>query len=149
MSSLLPYLSNPDVAVSLLIAGIFLVYLEFNVPGTVIPGALGTLFAMLAIYGLVHVPLRPAALLILAAGLTLLLLHLQFERLKLPIRFFAILAGTVAIIFGLSTLVAGPNAALHVHIVTAVVAGTLFSGVTLSLAWIALLARRNKAIRPR
>jgi membrane-bound serine protease (ClpP class) len=149
LSSLLTHLTNPDIAVFLLVAGIFLIYLEFNVPGTVIPGALGTLFAMLAVYGLIQLPLNPFAFLILAVGFILLLSHLLIQRLMPILRFGPIAAGTIAIIFGLTKLVASPDPAVRVHSLTAIIAGTLFSGVTLALAWIALLARRNKAIRPR
>ena len=38
---LLTKLTNPDLAVLLLVLGGLLIYLEFNVPGTVVPGALG------------------------------------------------------------------------------------------------------------
>ena len=49
---LLSKLTNPDIAVLLLVLGGLLIYLEFNVPGTVVPGSLGTLFVLAQ-------PLRP------------------------------------------------------------------------------------------
>src|SRR6202034_1661842 len=47
---LLSKLTNPDVAVLLLVLGGLLIYLEFNVPGTVVPGSIGTLFVLLGLF---------------------------------------------------------------------------------------------------
>ena len=38
----LDHLMNPDLAVLMLVVGGLLIYLEFNAPGTIVPGALGT-----------------------------------------------------------------------------------------------------------
>ncbi len=48
---LLTRLASPDLAVLLVIVGGLLIYLEFNVPGTIVPGALGTLLVLLASSG--------------------------------------------------------------------------------------------------
>ena len=48
---LLTPLTSPDLDVLLLLCGGLLIYLEFNVPGTIVPGALGTLMMLLAIFG--------------------------------------------------------------------------------------------------
>ena len=40
---LLTRLTSPDLDVLLLMCGGLLIYLEFHVPGTIVPGALGTL----------------------------------------------------------------------------------------------------------
>ena len=39
---LLDWLVNPNVALLMLVGGALLIYLEFNTPGTIVPGALGT-----------------------------------------------------------------------------------------------------------
>ena len=53
--------ANPDIAVFLLVLGCLLIYLEFNVPGTVVPGSIGTLFVLLALFGLNLLPVRHTA----------------------------------------------------------------------------------------
>src|ERR1017187_7136087 len=45
--SLLGWLVNPNVALLMLVCGALLIYLEFNTPGTIVPGALGTLMVLL------------------------------------------------------------------------------------------------------
>jgi len=49
---LLGWLVDPNIALLFLIGGALLIYLEFNTPGTIVPGALGTLMVLLAIFAL-------------------------------------------------------------------------------------------------
>ena len=56
---------NPNIALLLLVGGALLIYLEFNTPGTIVPGALGTLMVLLAIFGLNLLPIRYTAVLLL------------------------------------------------------------------------------------
>src|SRR5512146_1597094 len=49
---LLAWLVDPNIALLLLVGGALLIYLEFNAPGTIVPGALGTLMVLLGIFGL-------------------------------------------------------------------------------------------------
>ncbi len=48
---LLGWLINPNIALLLLVGGALLIYLEFNTPGTIVPGALGTLMVLLGVFG--------------------------------------------------------------------------------------------------
>src|SRR5271157_2591555 len=54
---LLGWLVNPNIALLFLVGGALLIYLEFNAPGTIVPGALGTLMVLLAIFGLGLLPI--------------------------------------------------------------------------------------------
>jgi membrane-bound serine protease (ClpP class) len=138
--SLLTRLANPDLAVLLLVVGFLLVYLEFNVPGTVVPGALGVLCVLLALFAFNLLPIRHTAVLLLIAALGLILLEVKFSSHGL-----LALAGTLCLIFGLLTLVDGPPE-LRVHTSTALAAGLTFGAITFVLAWLGLKARRNKAL---
>ena len=62
----------------LLLGGGLLIYLEFNVPGTIVPGALGTLMMLLAIFGLNLLPVQHTAILLLFAALALMVLEAKF-----------------------------------------------------------------------
>ncbi len=55
---LLGWLVNPNIALLFLVGGALLIYLEFNTPGTIVPGALGTLMVLLAIFALNLLPIR-------------------------------------------------------------------------------------------
>jgi len=72
---LLDWLVNPNVALLMLVGGALLIYLEFNTPGTIVPGALGTLMVVLAIFGLNLLPIRYTAVVLLIAALGLLVLE--------------------------------------------------------------------------
>jgi membrane-bound serine protease (ClpP class) len=138
---LLGQLTNPDVAVFLLVIGGLLIYLEFNVPGTVVPGALGTLLFLLGVFGLNLLPVRHTAVLLLIAAFCLMALEFKFAS-----HGVLAAAGVGALIFGLATLVDGPIDELTVHTGTAVGAGLGFGAISFGLAWIAMQARKNKIL---
>jgi len=75
---LLGWLVNPNIALLFLVFGALLIYLEFNSPGTIVPGALGTLMVLLAIFALDLLPIRYTAVLLLVAALVLLILEAKF-----------------------------------------------------------------------
>jgi membrane-bound serine protease (ClpP class) len=138
---LLSKLTNPDIAVLLLVLGGLLIYLEFNVPGTIVPGSLGTLFVLLSLFGLNLLPIRHTAIVLLLAAFVLMLLEAKYGS-----HGVLALAGITSLIFGLATLVDGPIPELRVHTATAVGAGLGFGVITFGLAWIALKARRGKVL---
>ena len=138
---LLSKLTDPDVAVLLLVLGGLLIYLEFNVPGTVVPGSLGTLFVLLSLFGLNLLPIRHTAIVLLLAAVVMMVLELKFGS-----HGVLALAGVTCLVFGLATLVDGPIPELRVHIATAIGAGVGFGSISFGLAWIALRARRGKVL---
>lgn len=138
---LLTRLANPDLAVFLLMVGGLLIYLEFNIPGTVVPGALGTTLVLLSLFGLNLLPIRHTAVLLLVAAMVMILLETKFAS-----HGILALAGTLSLIFGLATLVDGPIAELRVHLGTALGAGVGFGAISFTLAFIALRARRSKIL---
>ncbi len=129
---LLTRLASPDLAVLLIILGGLLIYLEFNVPGTIVPGALGTLLLLLGIFGLNLLPVRHTAVLLLFAAIILIVLELKFTS-----HGVLAAAGIGSLIFGLATLVDGPIPEMRVHLSLAIAAGLAFGGITFGLAWIA------------
>jgi membrane-bound serine protease (ClpP class) len=138
---LLSKLTNPDVAILLLVLGGLLIYLEFNVPGTIVPGSLGTLFVLLSLFGLNLLPIRHTAIALLLAAIVMMVLEAKFGA-----HGVLALAGIVCLVFGLATLVDGPIPELRVHTETALGAGIGFGTITFGLAWIAIRARRAKVL---
>jgi membrane-bound serine protease (ClpP class) len=138
---LLSKLTNPDIAVLLLVLGGLLIYLEFNVPGTVVPGSLGTLFVLLSLFGLNLLPIRHTAIALLLAAVVMMVLEAKFGS-----HGVLALAGILSLVFGLATLVDGPIPELRVHTATALGAGLGFGVISFGLAWIALRARRSKVL---
>lgn len=138
---LLGALTNPDLAVFLLVIGGLLIYLEFNVPGTVVPGALGTLLFLLGVFGLNLLPVRHTAVALLIAAFCLMALEFKFAS-----HGVLAAAGVGALIFALATLVDGPIVEMRVHLGTAIGAGLGFGAISFGLAWVAMRARRNKIL---
>ena len=138
---LLTKLTNPDIAVMLLVLGCLLIYLEFNVPGTIVPGSLGTLLVLLGFFGLNLLPIRHTAVVLLLAAVVLIVLEAKFAS-----HGILAVAGIAALVFGLATLVDGPIPELQVHTATAVGAGLGFGILSFGLAWIAVRARRGKVL---
>jgi len=138
---LLTRLTSPDLDVLLLLCGGLLIYLEFNVPGTIVPGALGTLMMLLAIFGLNLLPVQHTAILLLFAALALMVLEAKFAS-------HGVLgaAGVLCLVFGLATLVNGPSPEMRVHFGVAAGAGVGFGVITFGLAWIAVKARKAKRL---
>jgi membrane-bound serine protease (ClpP class) len=138
---LLTRLTSPDLDVLLLMCGGLLIYLEFNVPGTIVPGALGTLMVLLAIFGLNLLPVQHTAILLLVAAIGLMVLESKFAS-----HGALGIAGVLCLVFGLATLVNGPTPDMRVHFGVAAGAGVGFGAITFGLAWIAFKARRAKRL---
>jgi membrane-bound serine protease (ClpP class) len=136
---MLGWLVNPNIAMLLLVGGALLIYLEFNAPGTIVPGALGTLMVLLAIFGLNLLPIRYTAVLLLVAALVLLLLEAKFGG-----HGVLAAAGIVCLTFGTLTLVAAPVPELGISLPVAIGVSTGFGLITVYLVRLAVRARRMK-----
>lgn len=136
---LLGWLVNPNIALLFLVGGALLVYLEFNVPGTIVPGALGTVMVLVSVFALNLLPIRFTALLLLLAAAVLLLLEAKFGG-----HGVMAVAGIFCLGFGLLTLVSAPVPEMGVNPWLAFAASAGFGGITVFLARLALRARTNK-----
>ena len=137
---LLGWLVNPNIALLFLVGGALLIYLEFNTPGTIVPGALGTLMVLLAIFALNLLPIRYTAVLLLLAALVLLVLEAKFGG-----HGALAIAGIVCLTFGTLTLVAAPIPELGINPFVAIAVSLGFGGITFFLVRLAIRARRMKA----
>jgi membrane-bound serine protease (ClpP class) len=137
---LLGWLVNPNIALLFLVGGALLIYLEFNTPGTIVPGALGTLMVLLAIFALDLLPIRFTSVLLLVAALVLLLLEAKFGG-----HGALAIAGIVCLTFGTLTLVAAPVPEMAVNLWVAIAVSAAFGSITVFLVQLAARARRMKS----
>lgn len=137
----LGWLVDPNIALLFLVCGALLIYLEFHVPGTIVPGALGTLMVLLAIFGLNLLPIRFTAVLLLVAGLALLVLEAKFGG-----HGALAIAGIACLAFGTLTLVAAPVPQMGVSPLVAIAVSVGFGAITVFLARLAIRAHRRKAL---
>jgi membrane-bound serine protease (ClpP class) len=137
---ILDRLTDPNLAVLVLVIGGLLIYVEFNTPGTIIPGTLGTIMVLLAIFSLNLLPVRYTSVMLLASAFVLLILEAHFAT-----HGVLAAAGILALVVGALTLVDAPIPELRVHLATALGAGLAFGLITVFLLRLALKARRNKS----
>lgn len=137
----LDQLMNPDLAVLMLVIGGLLIYLEFNAPGTIVPGALGTLLVLLSLFALNLLPVHYTAVMLLLAAAVLMVLEVKFTS-----HGILALAGIICLVIGMMTLVAGPVPEMRVHAGTAIAAGVAFGIITVFLLRLAVRAKHNKSM---
>lgn len=137
---LLGWLVDPNIALLFLVCGALLIYLEFNSPGTIVPGALGTLMVLLAVFALDLLPIRYTAVLLLIAAIVLLILEA-----KVGGHGALAIAGILCLTFGTLTLVAAPVPEMGVSPWVAISVSLAFGGITWFLVRLAVRARKRKA----
>ena len=137
---LLGWLVNPNIALLFLVGGALLIYLEFNSPGTIVPGALGTLMVLLAIFALNLLPIRYTAVMLMLAAMVLLLLEAKFGA-----HGALAIAGIVCLTFGTLTLVAAPVPEMGISPLVALSVSAAFGAITVFLVRLVVRARLRKA----
>jgi membrane-bound serine protease (ClpP class) len=137
---ILDRLTDPNLAVLVLVIGALLIYVEFNTPGTIIPGTLGTILVLLAIFSLNLLPVRYTSVMLLVAAFVLLILEAKFAT-----HGVLAAAGILSLVIGALTLVDAPIPELRVHLATALSTGLAFGLITVFLLRLAIKARRGKA----
>ena len=130
-----------DADILLLSLGLLLLFVECLRPGRVLPGAAGLLLLLLGIHGLASLPLRPAALLLIAIAVILLTAS-AIRRVRWPTG----LLGTAALAAALPWLVTPqpqhPRAGVTPWL--GVLAGLVLGAASSLLLQAASRARANK-----
>ena len=138
---ILSYLMDPNVAFILLAVGALALYAEFNHPGAVVPGTVGIVFILIAIFALNLLPTRFAAVVLIFASFILFALEAKFAA-------HGVLAmgGIVTLTLGGLLLVDAPIPEMRVHLLTALAVSIPLGIITVFLMSIALKARANKVV---
>lgn len=138
---ILGFLINPNTAFLVLIIGALAIYFEFNHPGAVIPGVIGIIFVILAVFALNLLPLRFAGVALIITAFVLFALEAKFAT-----HGALGLGGTAVLILGALLLVDGPIPQMRIRLLTAVAVSVPFGLITMFLVDIAVRARRNKVV---
>jgi membrane-bound serine protease (ClpP class) len=138
---ILAYLLDPNVAFILLAVGALALYAEFNHPGAVVPGTVGVVFILLAVFALNLLPTRFAAVVLIFASFILFALEAKFGT-------HGVLAmgGIVTLTLGGLLLVDAPIPEMRVHLLTALAVSIPLGIITVFLMSIAVKARANKVV---
>lgn len=138
---ILSYLMDPNVAFILLAVGALALYAEFNHPGAVVPGTVGVIFILLAVFALNLLPTRFAALVLIFAAFAMFALEAKFST-----HGVLALGGIVTLTLGGLLLVDAPIPEMRVHLFTAMAVSIPLGIITVFLMSIALKARANKIV---
>jgi membrane-bound serine protease (ClpP class) len=136
---ILGWLMDPNISFLLLAVGAFAIYAEMNHPGAVVPGVVGVIFVLLAVFALNLLPVRFAALTLIMAAFVLFALEAKFAT-----HGVLGIGGIVVLTLGGLLLVDGPIPELRVHLWTALGVSVPLGVITVFLMSLAIRARRNK-----
>ena len=142
---LLMVITDPSVAVILMMIGIYGLIFEFMNPGFVLPGVLGGICLLIALFAFQLLPIN-------YAGIALILLGMAFIVAEAFMPSFGALGigGVAALAIGMVILI-DPDAAPGFDIPLTFIAGfvTLMSLAVFATAWLAVKARRRPVVTGR
>jgi len=134
-------ISDPNIALILLVLGALGIYAEFSSPGLIFPGVAGAILVLLGLSALSMLPINwlGAALLILA--FTFFVLEAKFAA-----HGVLALGGAVAMILGAVILINSPLPEMRIHLSTAVAVTLPFALITVFLVSLVVRARTSKVV---
>jgi membrane-bound serine protease (ClpP class) len=136
---LLSMLMDPNIAFLLFALGALAIFAELNHPGAVLPGVVGVIAILLALFALNLLPTRYASLALLIAAFALFALEAKYAT-----HGVLGIGGVICMIFGALFLVDGPIPEMRVHLLTALVVSVPIGIITVFLMTLVLKARRNR-----
>jgi membrane-bound serine protease (ClpP class) len=138
---ILGWLMDPNIAFLVFALGALALYAEFNHPGAVIPGVVGLIAILLAVFALNLLPTRYAALVLILAAFVLFALEAKFMT-----HGVLGIGGVIALTLGGLLLVDGPIPEMRVKIWTALGVSVPLGLITVVLMSLAIKAHRNKVV---
>jgi membrane-bound serine protease (ClpP class) len=138
---ILNHLMDPNVAFILLAVGALALYAEFNHPGAVLPGTVGIVFILIAVFALNLLPTRFAALALILGAFGLFAAEAKFAS-----HGVLTIGGIALLTLGGLLLVDSPIPEMRVHLLTALAVSVPLGAITAFLMSIALKARGNKKV---
>jgi len=136
---ILSHLMDPNIAYILFALGMLALWGEFSHPGAVVPGVVGLISILLAVFALNLLPTRFAAFALLLAAFALFALEAKFAT-----HGVLGIGGIVCMVIGALFLVDGPIPQMRVRLVTALVVSVPIGVICVFLMTLVLRARRNR-----
>ncbi|MCM2313776.1 MAG: nodulation protein NfeD [Thermoanaerobaculia bacterium] len=135
------WMMDPNIAFLLLSLGALALYAEFNHPGSILPGVVGLILILLAVFALNLLPTRFAALTLIVIAFVLFALEAKYTS-------YGVLGagGVVCMTLGAVLLVDGPIPEMRVQWLTALAISVPFGVIAVFLMTIAMRAMRSKVV---
>lgn len=136
---ILSFIMDPNIAFILLALGALGIWAEFNHPGAILPGVVGLVSILLAVFALNILPTRYASLALIVAAFVLFALEAKFTS-------HGVLgaAGVICMFIGGLLLVDGPIPEMRVHWFTALAVSGPFGVIAVFLMSLVLKARGKR-----
>jgi membrane-bound serine protease (ClpP class) len=130
---------DPNVAFILMSLGMLAIWAEFNHPGAILPGVVGAIAILLAVFALNLLPTRFASLALIVVAFILFALEAKFTSYGV---FGA--GGVVCMILGAMMLVDGPIPEMRVRFLTALVVSLPIGLIAVFLMTLVIRAHRTR-----
>ena len=137
--SVMSGISDPNIALILLVIGAVCIYVEFTSPGLILPGVVGAIMVLLGLSALSILPIN-------WLGAAMLLLAFTMFALEAKITAHGALAvgGSICMVLGAVMLVDSPIPEMRIHWSTAIALTVPFAAITVLLLSLAMRARSAK-----
>jgi membrane-bound serine protease (ClpP class) len=136
---LLAWIMDPNVAFLLFALGALALYAEFDHPGAVLPGVVGLIAILLAVFALNLLPTRFASFALIGVAFVLFALEAKYVS-----HGILGIGGVVCMVLGGITLVDGPIPEMRVHLVTALAVSIPIGAIAIFLMTLVMRARKNR-----
>ena len=138
---ILSFLVDPNIAFIIFAVGLLCIYFEFNHPGAVVPGVVGFVAVLLALYALNMLPFRYISIVLILAAFLLFALEAKYQT-----HGVVGAGGILLMVLGGLLLVDGPIPQMRVQLWAALSVALPMGAITIFLMSIAMKARRNKIV---
>lgn len=137
----LAVLMNPSIAFLIFAIGMLAIFVEFNHPGAIVPGAVGFVAVLLSLYTLDFLPLRSIGLVLILAAFAMFIAEAKIQS-------HGIIGagGILLMVLGALLLVDGPIPQMRVQLWAALAVAIPMGLITVFLMSVALKARKNKVV---
>jgi membrane-bound serine protease (ClpP class) len=138
---ILSSIMDPNVAFILFTIGMLAIYAEFNHPGAILPGVIGLICILLAVFAFNILPTRYAAVAMILGAFVLFALEAKFVS-------HGVLGagGVLLMVLGALLLVDSPIPEMRVRLVTALAVSVPMGIITVFLLTIVMKARKGKVM---
>lgn len=137
----LSWLMNPNFTFLLFAIGMLALWVEFNHPGAIVPGVIGFIFVLLALFAFNILPTSYAALVLILGAFILFALEAKFQS-----HGVLTVGGILIMVIGSLLLVNGPIPEMRIKLVTALSVSIPLGLITAFLMTIAFKARQGKVM---
>jgi membrane-bound serine protease (ClpP class) len=135
---LLSWIMNPNIAFILMSLGMLAIWAEFNHPGAILPGVVGIISVVLAVFALNLLPTRYSALVLILVAFALFALEAKFAS-----HGILGIGGTICMVIGALLLVDGPIPEMRVNPGIALAVSVPFAAIAIFLMTLVLRARKT------